>query len=64
MIYHIPKERSYHQKDRTSLEAVTGEEVRDYGWGGAESGRNSQILDNMLKEATGPVKAEPISRRL
>lgn len=35
------------------MEAVTGEEVRDYGRGGARSVRNSQVLDNMLKEATG-----------
>lgn len=43
------------------MEAATGEKVRDYGWGGARAVRNSQIWDNMLKEATGPVKVEPVS---
>ena len=43
------------------MEAATGEKVRDYVWGGARAVRNSQIWDNMLKEATGPVKVEPIS---
>ena len=36
-------------------------EVRDYGWGGARVVTNSQIWDNTLKEATGPVKVESIS---
>ena len=35
--------------------------MRYYGWGGVRAVRNSQIWDNMLKEATGPVKVEPIS---